>query len=124
MENTSEELIRVTLGKVGMTFEELAAKLDTLDRRALSWRLQNMRRAGLLARRGDRWINREAASRSGPSSHRGKENGKAQLTVQKVRKIRALAEHGMSWVAIASVVGTTPENCQMIAQRKRWAWVS
>lgn len=120
----SEDAIREALGKPGRTFEELVAHLGVEHRRVLSWRLQNMRRAGLVARRGDRWINRERAERSGPRGPRGAQNGRSKLTEADVRKIRKLAEQNLPWTAIAAVVGTSAANCQMIARRKRWAWVS
>ena len=119
-----EEIVRTALGERGLTFDELAGVLEITEdeRRNLSWRLQNLRRAKLVKHHRGKWVNVAEAERTRPGP-RGTKNGRSTLTPAKVRKIRQLAEEGVSWTEIGERVGTSPENCQMIAQRKRWTWI-
>ncbi len=63
------------------------------------------------------------AHRSGLQDCRGERNGRAKLTLQKVREIRARAASGESFASIARATGTSATCIWNVVNRRRWAHV-
>jgi len=107
----------------GVTFDGLCAALGLGpgERRLLSSRLQNLRRAGRVSRVSGHWrlLNRVAP----PVRSRGERNGRSKLTQDEVLSLRAFHAVGCTYAELARRFDVTPTTAQLICERKRWAWV-
>lgn len=63
------------------------------------------------------------AYRTGLKDAKGEKNGRAKLTEEVIKKIRALASNGDHYSQIARSFGITPSHCHAIITKKYWGHV-